>query len=298
MTTLFVDYNNIAMMKIFNRDVGIRETHPNYEMWEYLVFETIYDYIRKFKISEVIIAKDNRRYWRKKYFSRYKEKRKDQKDKEVDWDTMYGYMNKFICDMNNHFPFKCFDVKYCEADDIIGVLASYVKGPVIILSSDKDYKQCLTKNIRQYSPYTNKFITCSDPEKFLIESSLTGQAKDGIFNVITPEDWPNEFRKPGFGPKKYETWVNTGLDIMLQKKIVYKKKGYSASVLPYERYKRNRVLMDFKYIPTILSNEIKSLYDNYEISEISELYKFFEEKGWSRFLNEYEMTENLLLKFY
>jgi len=300
MTTLIIDYNNISLMACFSKDCGMQTDEPNYRIWEFMVFERIYDYIRKFKnITEVIIAQDNKQYWRRKYWPRYKEKRAEQKEKmDVDWDTFYSYMNKLFIDIKNHFPFKCINIKYCEADDTIGHLGLTLNRDIVILSSDSDYKQLLTKRVKCFSPYTQKYLECKDPEKFLLESCLMGQAKDAIFNVITPEDYPIELRKPGFGPKKLETWISTGLDIMLNKKIKYNKPTYKGEVLPKDRFHRNQVLMDFRKIPKVLTKEIDVTYNTYELPEIGKSYDFFVQKNWNRFLQEFELTERKLITLY
>lgn len=287
-------------MKCFSKDCGMQTEEPNYQIWEFMVFETIYDYIRKFKnITEVVIAQDNKLYWRRSYWSRYKEKRKDQKEKmDVDWDTFYSYMNRLFLDLKHHFPFKCINIKYCEADDTIGHLGLTLNKDIIVLSSDSDYKQLLTKRVKVFSPYTQKYLTCNDPEQFILEACLKGQNKDAIFNVITPEDYPVELRKPGFGDVKMKKWIDTGLDLMLNKVVKYKKSGYTGEVLPKDRFHRNQVLMDFKKIPKTLTKEIELCYNSYKLPEISKSYEFFQEKNWTRFLNEYSMTESKLLTLY
>lgn len=298
MTTLLVDYNNLAMVKCFNKDVDIETEEPNYKMWEFLVFETIIDKIYQFKsIDEVIIAKDASVSWRKKYFPRYKEKRKDQRKKTVDWDTFFLVMKTLFDDLSENTPFKCIEVNNCEADDIIGVLCQLPEKS-IILSSDQDYKQCLNKKVKLFSLYKDNYITCDDPNKFILESSLKGQAKDGIFNVITPLDWPTDLRKPGFGDVKVKKWIDTGLEIELKKKIKYKKPTYEGEVLPKQRYKENRVLMDFNYIPESIKENIKQTYNQYKQAEIEKLFTFIEEKQWRKFLDEYGKIENFMLKLY
>jgi len=300
MTTLLIDYNNIAIMKMFHKEVDIESTSPNYNMWKFLTFEAIYDYIRKFKgVNEVIIAKDDNISWRKLYFKRYKEGRQKQRDKkDIDWGIFYSHMNELFADLKQNFPFKCIQVKKCEADDVIGSIALNIDKDVIILSSDKDFKQVLNNRIKAYSPYSDKFITCDDPDKFLMESCLKGQAKDSIFNVITPEDWPVDIRKPGFGDVKCKKWIDTGIDLMLNKKITYKKDGYVADVLPIERYNRNNVLMNFKLIPNVLSGAIMSCYNGYKLPEMKNIYEYFDHKGWTRFLEDFQMTENKLITLY
>ena len=285
-------------MKCFSTDVEIHSECPNYALWEFYVFETLYDYIRKFKVNEVVIARDDKQYWRKKYFSRYKEKRATTKDKEVDWDTFHEYMDKMFIALHTYFPFKCINIKWCEGDDIIGHLALTLDKDMVILSSDQDFKQVLNDRVKLYSLMKDDWITCTDTERYLEEACFTGQAKDGILNVITPEDWPIDERKPGFGPAKLEKWRGSGLDIMLNKVVKYNKNGYKREVLPADRLKRNKVLMDFRKIPSVLTKQIENCYNGYQISEIGMLWEFFSVKQWRRFLDEYQLTENLLLNFY
>lgn len=302
MVTMLVDYNNISMMKAFHKEVQLESDCPNYTMWEFLVFETIYDYIRKFKnITNVVIAKDNKKYWRRSYFPRYKETRIKQKKEEkrnIDWSEFMKYLNSFHKELGQNFPFKCLDITYCEADDIIGHLSLTLDDDIIILSSDSDFKQVLKKGVRAYSPYTLKFLTCSNTKKFLLETCLKGQAKDSIFNVITPEDYPSELRKPGFGDVKCNKWIDSGLDLMLIKKIKYNKGNYKRSVLPLDRFKRNNILMDFKLIPDTIKQVIEKRYNEYKIPEMKNIYEYFSNKKWRRFIEEYEMTENKLLTLY
>jgi len=299
MSTVLVDFNNIAMMKLFNPDVDAKTSEPNMELWKFLVFEDIVNFIKKFNhITEVVIAMDSSDVWRKEVFSRYKEKRKDQKDKEVDWNLFYNTMNKFFSAMKNNTPFKCLAVEHCEADDIIGHLALTLDKKIIIYSSDQDYKQVLNKNVRLFSPYHNDWITCDDPEKYLLENILKGQAKDGILNVITPIDWPVDARKPGFGDKKINDWKELGLELMLNKPILYNKDGYRGKVIPKERYSLNEILMDFKKIPEKIQKSIENSYTSYKQSEILNLYPWIEKNGWRGFIDEFDSLEKIMIKLF
>jgi hypothetical protein len=299
MSTVLVDFNNIAMMKLFNPDVDAKTSEPNMELWKFLVFEDIVNFIKKFNhITEVVIAMDSSDVWRKEVFSRYKEKRKDQKDKEVDWNLFYNTMNEFFSAMKNNTPFKCLAVEHCEADDVIGHLALTLDKKIIIYSSDQDYKQVLNKNVRLFSPYHNDWITCDDPEKYLLENILKGQAKDGILNVITPIDWPVDARKPGFGDKKINDWKELGLELMLNKPILYNKDGYRGKVIPKERYSLNEILMDFKKIPEKIQKSIENSYTSYKQSEILNLYPWIEKNGWRGFIDEFDSLEKIMIKLF
>jgi hypothetical protein len=149
-----------------------------------------------------------------------------------------------------------------------------------------------------YSLYHNDYVTCSNPEKYIVESSLKGQAKDNILNVITPEDWPIGLRKPGFGDKKLESWLSTGLDIMLNKKVKYNSSDYIGEVLPKDRYRTNRILMDFNYIPKSISENVISSYNKNRKGELDKIFDYLKSKNWTKYLQEYSRLENLLIKLY
>ncbi|OUU15247.1 MAG: hypothetical protein CBB97_24080 [Candidatus Endolissoclinum sp. TMED37] len=54
-------------------------------------------------------------------------------------------------------------VSDCEADDVIGYLAkNLLDDEIIIASSDKDFYQLLSENVKMYSPTKKKFITHED----------------------------------------------------------------------------------------------------------------------------------------
>lgn len=303
--TLLVDFNNVAMMKIFNNEVNITTENPDYDMWKFLVFETIYDYIYKFKgISEVILAKDAPNTWRKDCFSRYKEKRLEKKkDDNIDWNAFYSVMNEFFIELSLFFPFKCIEVKKCEGDDLIGILSRKIRNQVIILSSDGDFKQLITNDVKLYSLRRQEYLECENTVDFVFKSALIGQTKDGIFSVIVPENWPNDIRKPGFGIKKAEKLLKEDkLDDFLDKEIQYKKKNkdgieYIGCVIPRERLDKNLNLIDFYRIPDIIQDEICDVYDKYILLE-QRFYEYFEKNNWRKFLEDFNNVENILMKLF
>lgn len=81
----------------------------------------------------------------------------------------------------------------CEADDIIGYFVKYKLGNrrAVIVSSDKDMYQLLTKNVIQWSPGQKKFISFKDiKEKFGISvvnfctaRCFVGDPSDGLPGV-------------------------------------------------------------------------------------------------------------------
>lgn len=146
-----------------------------------------------------------------------------------------------------------------------------------------------------------------NPEMYLKESSLMGQQKDNIFNVLTPLDYPQELRKPQFGKKKAEKFLIEGLDKALDKDVDYKRKFidndgkpqiYNSKINLRERYEFNRNLMDFSKIPITIKETIMSKYKNYEYPHPEKIYEFFERMGWPWFLDNITNVENRLYELY
>ena len=297
--TLIFDYNNLAFRTIFTKDVGITTPNPDFQTWRYLTFNSIYLAMNKYKyISEVILAMDDNKTWRKLFFPRYKETRKKarKKKQDVDWTTMYENFNGLAYDIKTHLPIKVLKVSQCEADDVIGILSlKQIKNDIIVVSNDEDYKQLLVKkNVRVYDPRKMKYMECDDPDMFIVEKCLLGQKKDDIFNILTPSDYGQTpetegKRKPGFGPAA------------LKKVMAYEggwEKWLKDKNLENRFHKRNKILMDFNKIPLSVRNNITKAYNGYEYPNADNIHKFFKKNHFRAFLDDYTRVENKLLSLY
>ena len=79
---LLIDFNNLMFRMLFVKDVGIKYEYPNFALWRYKVYESIYQSIKYVgDVSEVILAVDDKNSWRRSYFPRYKEPRKKKREK-------------------------------------------------------------------------------------------------------------------------------------------------------------------------------------------------------------------------
>jgi len=313
-SSLLVDLNNVTMSKLFSKNVmeknGYNVDSINYDFWKFGVFSSIYSYITKYKnINEVVLAADSNISWRKLYFSRYKEHRKATKDKfNIDWKEYQIHFKNLINEIKSHFPFKVLWIKYCEGDDIIGTIALNNKNKnFVVISSDQDYLQLCRNGVKLYSIMKQQEMSHPNPEMFLQESSLIGQQKDNIFNILTPLDYPIELRKPPFGKKKAEKFLIEGLKESLNNDISYKRKYtdengnavvYNSTINLKERYDTNRILMDFSKIPSTLQNRILKKYNNYEYPHPSKIYEFFNNNGWPAFIDNITNVENRLYELY
>lgn len=303
-TCILVDLNNLSFRTLFVKEVGVNTPAPNYAFWRYLVFDSIYHLIIKIReANEVILAVDDKNSWRRSYFPRYKESRKLKRDKsDIDWESVFKEMHLFVRELKHYMPFKVLKVPSAEADDIIGVLTEVLEKQCVVSSNDEDYLQLCSQKVKVWNPSRKEFSECPDTDEFLTKKCLTGQPKDDIFNVITPNDWgitplTKGKRKPGFGEKSAEKVLKEGLDDWLKNKKTYKK--FDVKVNPKENFRRNRVLIDFKMIPETMRMRILKAYDlSSLLPPVDNMYKFFKKYGMTGFIDEYSKVENIMLRLY
>jgi len=292
MLVLSIDYNNLAMRNLFTKNIDLNTESPDFPLWRYVVFNKIYKLLYKFpNVDEVVIAVDDKNSWRKSYFPRYKESRKKQRKKtDVDWGIIYDVMDGFMKDLKHYMPFKVLKIKNSEADDIIGIICKHINADHIVYSNDEDFSQLISNRVKVWKPkegYRKKISI----ENFIVKKCLTGQSKDDIFNIKTPNDWglteeTQGKRKPGFGVKSAEK-VMAG---------DYKKWLEDNDLC--DNFHRNRVLMDFDYIPDTIKKRILQGYDNASFPPPKNMYEFFKKHNMRGFLDEFSKVENKLLKLY
>ena len=257
-------------------------SHTNIELKEdllrHMVLNAIRGYRAKFadKYGDMVIACDNRVYWRREIFPYYKAHRKAWREKsELDWNQIWSSMNQIKEELRTVFPYKYIDVDGCEADDIIGTLCHEFGRelnngePILILSGDKDFVQ-LQKyaNISQYDPVRKKWVKNSTPEMFLIEHILSGDRGDGIPNVLSKDDcFINGRQKP--------------LRKTFLQKVIVNGSGEIGVDLPNEEisrnYHRNRQLVDLSMTPDNLKINILEEY-NKPANSRDNLFNYFIEK--------------------
>jgi 5'-3' exonuclease len=309
MNVLLFDVNNLAIRNLFTPEIGATSDDPQYQLWKFEIFSQIYWSIIKHRpVSEVVLAVDGPNSWRKALFPKYKSGRVKKED--VDWDMVYTHLNMLCTDIQQNIPFKTIKLPRTEADDTIGVLAETLKHTkdVIIVSNDIDYMQCTSDNVCVFNPTKKEFVTLNeDRETFINRMILKGQSKDTIFNVKTPSDYPDELRKPGLGDKTVDKILNEGLDQFLEKKQKINKnytdddgneQTYHIEFAPKENFDRNKKLLLFDYIPNSIRSRILDTYNNYTLPDPNNMLSFFQKNGWNSFLDNYEITEKVLLKLY
>lgn len=283
------DFNNLCVRNWCVKDIGADTPYPDTKLWKFRIIESIYQALFKSDndINEVVLAVDDRKSWRKLYWDRYKENREKQREKSTaDWSIFFKEFELLQKEFIFHLPFKLLKLQSCEADDIIAVICLERNNYYTIISNDEDFLQLSSDRIKIYNPKKMSYITCEDTENFVIEKCLTGQAKDGIFNIRTPLDWDVNKRKPGFGAQSAKKVMAEGLENWLKKENLE------------ERFHKNRVMIDFKLIPKTIKTRILNSYDNYKLADPSNIYDFFKNNNFKWFLDNYDKVEDRLMRFY
>jgi len=306
--TVFFDFNNLAIRSYMgNKEIWEDPADIQWGLWRYNCINSIMATLWKIKdVTEVIVAVDDKNQWRKSYYSRYKESRKKKKKKsEHDWNLIYTHINSLAADLKHSFPFKLLKVRSAEADDIIAVLSRKMKNDTIIVARDEDYFQLFAKrdNIMVLDPLAQVLHTSDsipDVKDFILGLIFMGQKKDDIPNIYTPNDWgltesTDGKRRPGFGPKKWES-IKDDLRGFIE--AGYINKAYGRVDLS-KNLKRNRVLVDFDKIPSTIVQRIVDCYNSRSNLPPSEnTYLYFEKHNMRSFLDRIHQVDNKLMPLY
>lgn len=244
---LIFDFNQVVIATLMEQ-IGSSKTPVEESLVRHMVLNTIRANVRKFReYGEVVIACDNRNYWRREIFPLYKANRRKGRDSTGhDWQKIFECMGTIREELKKHSPYKVIDIDRAEADDIIGVLTRTYgdSESILILSSDKDFVQLQTNpNVKQYAPNMKKFIKSDDPIRQLKELIIRGDPGDGIPNILSPD--------------------NSIAEGIRQKPITEKfLREFESNVEKHQRnYDRNKQLIDLSMIP---ENVSKSIIDTYK----------------------------------
>lgn len=249
---LIFDFSQVVIANLMEQ-IGSSKTPVEESLVRHMVLNTIRANVRKFRdYGEVVIACDNKRYWRRDVFPYYKANRKKNRDATGhDWPAIFECMRKVREELKTNAPYRVIDVDGAEADDVIGTLThqNALTEKVMILSSDKDFVQLQTyPNVKQYSPTLKKFIQSDNPTRQLNEMIVRGDSGDGIPNVLSPD--------------------NSLADGIRQKSITQKfldetilKAETSLGESLTRNWDRNRTLIDLRCIPQEIGNSILTTYN-------------------------------------
>jgi hypothetical protein len=269
---IIMDFSQVILGSIMvNLKNEAKSDNPDgRNMIKHLFFSSLLSFKKKFKDKEMIIACDDRHYWRRDFFPHYKGHRKEGRDKSVhDWDFIFEVIEELKQDIRDNFPYKLIQVPGAEADDVIAVLCKYLQTndlekvglfddepkPITIISADGDFVQLQKyKNVKQYSSMQKKMVVPKmSLQDFMIEHIVRGDAGDAIPNILSPD--------------------NAIVDHIRQTPIKQKLlDNFKISVIAGDiegdmkrNYIRNKTLIDFDCIPDDIYNSVVKEYESYEL---------------------------------
>lgn len=222
--------------------------------------------------NDVVIACDDRHYWRKDVYPYYKAHRKKGRDaSSIDWDGIFEANSLVKQELKEHFPYRVVEVDGAEADDVIGSLCHHfgnTSEKIVIVADDKDFFQLQGyMNVVQYDPIRRKkIITCPNPSRYLKEHIMRGDSGDGIPNFLCDDDqMVMGTRATPMRAAKINEWLDKDPEEAFDEKQL-------------RGFRRNEQLIDLTHIPKSLQINIVEEYENQGGKTKAKLMDYFMDK--------------------
>jgi len=279
---IVIDYNQVAIGAFMAEIRGRTDIDVNLPLLRHMILNTIRSYNKKHKeeFGELIIACDNRKYWRREVFPYYKAGRKATRESSgMDWNTIFDALNIVREELDEVFPYPVINVDGAEADDVIGTLAEYSQtigeesplfgditpDPFLIVSGDHDFQQLQKySNVKQWAPAQKKWVKIKVPaHEVLMEHIIRGDKGDGVPNMLSPDDcFVEGKRQKPIRKAQVEKWVKQKPEDWVT--------GDMAS-----GYVRNSQLVDLTKTPDDIKDAIINSYSSQTNKDKSHLLDYF-----------------------
>lgn len=278
---ILVDYNQISISNLMAEMNRRKDAEIDFDLVRHMILSTILSYRTRWgeEYGEVVIACDNRKYWRRKVFPNYKASRKKvREDSGYDWSTIFDCLGQVKSELDEFMPYPVIDVNGAEADDVIGTLAEYSQTndltehslfqepkPFLIVSADHDFQQLQKwQNVKQWSPIRKKFVEItSTPEEILMEHIISGDKGDGVPNILSDDDV--------FVTDKRQSPIRKAL--IAQWKTQKPEEWVTGDMV--EGYIRNRTMVDLSQTPQDIKDEIVAQYEMQQNKDRDDVHKYF-----------------------
>lgn len=189
---IVIDFSQVMLSNLHMQLGGHTNVEIKEDLFRHMVLNSLRSYKQRFTgdYGQLVIACDNKHYWRKDLFPYYKAHRKKIQEKsELNWTEIFEHLNKMKAEVKEFFPYPVIEVEKAEADDIIATMCLTKKEKILILSADKDFIQLQNMPwVTQYNPIKKEWVTHKDPILFLREHILKGDSGDGIPNILSPDN--------------------------------------------------------------------------------------------------------------
>jgi 5'-3' exonuclease len=268
--------------------------------------------VRRHGIDHVIFCLEGRS-WRKDFYKPYKANRKldesamteaEVEENKMFWET-YEAFTTFLREKTNTSVIRN---PIAEADDIIArFVHMHPNDEHIIVSSDTDFIQLITENVKQYNGITNQLITLDgyfddrdrpvidkktkqhkgldDPQFILFEKCVRGDATDNVFSAYPGVRTKGSKNKVGlveaYADKERQgfNWNN----LLLQRWTDHV--GIEHRVR--DDYERNRILIDLTAQPEEIKQQIdNTIRDTVRLEHVSQVGVHL-----MRFTGKYELNK-------
>ena len=267
---ILVDLSQVMISTLMAQIGNHQNMQLDENMLRHMILNTIRFNRKKFnsEFGELVICADDKNYWRRDIFPYYKAGRRKSRDRsEMDWNAIFEVLNRVREELKEFFPYQVLQIEHAEADDIIGTIVHQegtvlnIGEPILVLSGDKDYIQ-LHKyaNVSQYDPTRKRWIKHSDPEEYLYEHIMKGDAGDGVPNVLSPDNClvVGERQRP-VTRKRLEEWkTSSNMDETVKR-----------------NYMRNKAMIDLSTIPANIKEQILTKYNVENTKDRSQLLNYF-----------------------
>ena len=251
---IIVDLNQVMIANIMAQLGNHTNAVIEEDLFRHVALNSLRSFRKQFKdYGEMVIACDDKNYWRKQHFPYYKANRKKAREKsDVDWNQIFNHLNRIREELKEYSPYRVIQVDSAEADDIIATLCIEFgtilnsQEKILILSGDKDFVQLqVYGNVEQYNPVLKKHIKHNNPHKYLREHILKGDRGDGIPNIMSEDSCiVNGERQKSLPSKKIEYLTEIpDLSAVLNKDEL-------------TQFKRNEQLIDLHMIPENIKTTI------------------------------------------
>lgn len=282
---IIIDYSSMCiatLMAGFRSELETNDYAELENIAKHAILSSIKFYKKKFSDKfgkEIVIAVDNKQYWRKQVFPQYKHGRKKSRDDSgINWDLIFKSMDSLKQDLISNFPYKVIDVAGAEADDVMAIVSTKCASikkqstgidfgddeaePVLIITKDKDMSQLLKhKHIKIWNPFLKQQVKLDvSANEFLTRLILTGDTGDGIPNVFSPiNSIADGIRQKPATEKKIQAYLQDGhftdSDVM-------------------KRIQENTMLISFDCIPESVSDAIIAEYSKTSTNTKSDVLKY------------------------
>ena len=94
---IIIDMNQITLASLMMHLNMTKTKEPDENMVRHMILNSIRMYRTQFhnEYGEVVLAYDSKHYWRRDYFPNYKAgRRKGREKSDLDWDVIFGVLNK------------------------------------------------------------------------------------------------------------------------------------------------------------------------------------------------------------